>query len=153
MNTTRLRPVRARFLAVLAVLAALTGAAPAADTRAARLYEITTETGMPHLEENLRYATTHGRQCIAPESLAGTFPILSHPALRGCELTEESHRIDGVSYRLVCSGGHGTTGKATWWWDDHRIRGELSVKLGGKNMTFYQRITAVSLGDCPPAPP
>ncbi len=28
------------------------------------------------------------------------------------------------------------------------ISGTLSVKFGGKNMTFYQRVTVRPLGDC-----
>jgi hypothetical protein len=27
--------------------------------------------------------------------------------------------------------------------------GQLDVKLGGKNMTFFQRVTAKPLGQCP----
>lgn len=113
-----------------------------------RLYEVTTETGMPHLEENLRYTITHERHCLKDQELAAAFPILSHPALQGCSLQGETRRDDTVSYSLVCVGGHGTTGEAIWHIDEHQIRGTLNVKLGGKNMTFYQRITALPLGAC-----
>jgi len=120
----------------------------AADTGPARLYGITTETGLPHLEENLRYAVTRTEQCLAREDLASAFPILLHPSLAGCELREESHRDDTLLYILICEGAQGTTGSATWRMAEHVIRGTLNVKLGGKNMTFFQRVTGTLLGEC-----
>lgn len=136
-----------RFVAIgLFVL----GAAPvtAWETFPARLYEVTTETGMPHLEEALRYTVTHERRCMADRPMAEAFPVMGHPALQGCSLQNETRHEDTISYALVCSGGHGTTGEAIWQIEAHRIRGTLNVKLGGKNMTFYQRITAMQLGAC-----
>ena len=35
---------------------------------------------------------------------------------------------------------------------EHVIVGTLNVKLGGKNMTFFQRVTARPLGQCPHSP-
>jgi hypothetical protein len=115
-----------------------------------RLYEVTTVTAMPHLEENLRYATTHERRCLSQADLASAsaFPVLSHAALKDCRLGEESRQEDGVSYVLICDGGHGTTGGAQWRIGEHQVTGTLSVKLGGKNFTFYQRVTAKLLGNC-----
>jgi hypothetical protein len=115
----------------------------------AHFYAITTETGMPHLEENLRYTVQQDRRCLVNQPLAALFPILDHPALRGCRLQDETKQDDTVSYNLVCEGTHGTTGQALWHLDEHRLSGTLNIKLGGKNMTFYQRITAVPLGSCP----
>ena len=135
-------------LAVLLVLAA--PAIPAAETMPAKLYEVTIETGMPHLEESLRYTTTTQKLCLTHQSLAAAFPILEHPALKGCLLQDELRQHDTVSYSLACGGNHGTTGDALWHVEDHRIRGTLNIKLGGKNMTFYQRVTALPLGPCRP---
>ncbi|MBS0421813.1 MAG: DUF3617 family protein [Proteobacteria bacterium] len=115
----------------------------------AHLYEVTTETGMPHLEENLRYTTTREKVCLTHQSLTTAFPVLNYPALQGCRLQDELRQADIVSYTLVCAGGHGTTGQAVWHMEAKRITGTLNIKLGGKNMTFYQRVTAVSLGECP----
>jgi hypothetical protein len=112
------------------------------------LYEITVETNMPHLEENLRYATTHETRCLRQQDLSTAFPVLQHASLKDCRLEPERRADDAASYRLVCDGGHGTTGNATWTLDAHRITGTLHVKLGGKNMTFSQRWTAVPLGQC-----
>jgi hypothetical protein len=115
----------------------------------ARLYEVTVETGMPHLEENLRYATTRSERCLARNDLASAFPILSHPSLAGCKLREQSSDEDTVVYVLVCASETETTGTATWHLGEHVIRGTLDVKLGGKNMTLFQRVTGIAIGDCP----
>jgi hypothetical protein len=118
----------------------------------AQFYEVTTETGMPHLEENLRYTTLREKHCLTHQTLAAAFPILDHPALKGCRLQDETRQADTVSYTLACEGGHGTTGQATWRVEEHQIRGTLNIKLGGKNMTFYQHVTALPLGKCPSTP-
>jgi Protein of unknown function (DUF3617) len=131
-----------------ALLAIVIASVRGSDEAAPQLYDLTTETSMPHLEENLRYATTTQRQCLALPELAVAFPILHHPALDGCKLNRESRQLDSLSYQLVCTGGHGTTGSAVWHLSEHRVRGTLDVKLGGKNMTFSQTITAVPLGKC-----
>jgi hypothetical protein len=103
---------------------------------------------MPNLEENLRYTTTHERRCLSQADLASAFPILTHATLKDCALAKESWHGDTVSYALVCSGGHGTTGNAVWQLEANQLTGTLNVKLGGKNMTFYQRITATAAGEC-----
>ena len=115
----------------------------------ARLYEVTIETGMPHLEENLRYTTTHQRRCISPKDLATEFPILGHPSLNGCTLGSGARHHDTVKFGLSCEDRHGTTGTAVWHIGKQRIWGRLDVKLGGKNMTFFQTVTAKVVGNCP----
>jgi hypothetical protein len=122
---------------------------PASETATARLYEVITETGMPHLEENLRYAVTRENRCLTDEELSSAFPILKSASLADCKLRHESRNADVDSYLLVCEGGHGTTGKASWRVGEPLIVGQLDVKLGGKNMTFFQRVTAKPLGQCP----
>ena len=121
-------------------------AVPAAPAR--NLYDLTIETGMPHLEENLRYATRYERRCVDTRDLAAQFPILHDVSLQDCRLVRPTSHDGRVTYALQCSGGHGTTGQATWQLEDSRITGTLDVRLGGKNMTFYQRIIAKPLGKC-----
>lgn len=121
----------------------------ASETIPARLYEVVTETGMPHLEENLRYAITRENRCLTGEDLASAFSILKSASLADCKLRHESRQGDAVSYLLICDGGHGTTGSASWRLGEQLLVGTLSVKLGGKNMTFFQRVTAKPLGQCP----
>jgi hypothetical protein len=110
------------------------------------LYRLTVETGMPHLEENLRYATIDETRCLTRADLATVFPVLKHPALQDCALRPQSEDDDSVTYILACTGSHGTTGSARWESSAHQLRGILHVRLGGKNMTFYQRITATETG-------
>ena len=130
-------------------LTALTGPpAQAADSAPRRAYEVVTETALPHLEENLRYATTRRRLCLSRSELFAAFPALSHDSLAGCRLGDERHHEDTISFRLVCDGGHSTTGAARWLVGAAQISGTLDVRLGGKNMTFYQRIAATPLGEC-----
>ena len=116
-----------------------------------RLYEIVTETGLPHLEENLRYATTHSKLCIGRAQLATAFPILQHEALKGCKLDHEGSVASSVHLLLRCEAGNSTTGVAEWRVDELGIRGTLDVKLGGKNMTFYQRVSGRTIGVCVPS--
>jgi hypothetical protein len=107
-----------------------------------------TETGMPNLEENLRYATTHETACLNPSELHDRFPILQSPALAGCHLSQPSESSSGTGFSLVCTNNHGTTGSALWTTYGVRSTGTLSIRLGGKNMTLYQRVTAISQGAC-----
>src|SRR5262245_17001629 len=106
-------PTIARVLYVL-VGSVLIGASAGASTPPPQLYEIVTEISMLHLEENLRYATTREQRCLEENELWTAFPILQYAALKDCKLDQASRREDAVSYELVCQGGHGTTGRATW---------------------------------------
>lgn len=115
-------------------------------------YDVTARTEMPNLEENLRYATTRERRCLHTHELASVFSVLQHPSLEGCKLAEQSRRGDAIRYLLVCASPQVATGAA--WLDDgaDRVAGVLEVKMGGKNMTFAQRVEAVRRGECEPAP-
>jgi hypothetical protein len=105
-------------------------------------YEVVTETDMPHLEENLRYAVRRERRCLDPHDLSAAFWMLQHVSLQDCRLVKAAEDASSASYRLQCDGGHGTTGDAQWQFESARLTGTLRVRLGGKNMTFYQRIIA-----------
>jgi hypothetical protein len=135
---------------VLTALSLLCSLAKASEILPAGLYQMTTETGMPHLEANLGYATTHERRCLIHQELYSAFPVLEHVALKGCRLDHESRQDETVSYILSCEGPHGTTGTARWQLGPNQIVGTLNVKLGGKNMTFSQRVIATRLGECSP---
>jgi hypothetical protein len=110
-------------------------------------YEVVTETDMPHLEENLRYAVRREQRCLDRHDLSAAFWMLGHVALKDCRLIKTGEGAASAEYRLECSGGHGTTGGASWQFDPQRWTGTLRVRLGGKNMTFYQRITATPARD------
>jgi len=104
------------------------------------IYDITARTQMPHLEENLRYATVRERRCLQAHDLATLFPILRHPSLKGCKL--------GIDYALTCASPQVATGSARLDTAPGRISGNLEIKMGGKNMTFSEHIDAVRQGDC-----
>lgn len=95
---------------------------------------------MPNLEENLRYATTRERRCLSLDDFDSLFPILRHPSLEGCRLDER--------HRLVCANPQVASGAAWLETAGERIAGALEVKMGGKNMTFSQRIEGVRQRDC-----
>lgn len=130
------------------VLSAVCANASLATSESAALYDLTIETGMPHLEENLRYTRTKRRQCLTRDRLATAFPALAHESLQACRLEAQEMSSNAAEYRLICSGSSGTTGRATWSFEEHRSFGTLEVKLGGKNMTFFQRIDAAHVGPC-----
>jgi hypothetical protein len=115
-------------------------------------YEITVQTVMPHLEENLRYATTRERRCLLSRELSALFPILRHESLQGCSLASESRRGETTRYLLVCRRPEVASGSAQLNAGPGRISGALEIKMGGKNMTFGQRSDATRQGECRPAP-
>jgi hypothetical protein len=111
-------------------------------------YEIVAQIVMPHLEESLRYATTRERRCLRADEPAAVFPILQHPSLEGCKLAGEQRRGDTIRYRLVCASAQVASGAARLDQGPGRIAGILEIKMGGKNMTFAQRVEAVRQGEC-----
>ena len=115
-------------------------------------YEITVQTVMPHLEENLRYAATRERRCLRSRELRLVFPVLHHPSLQGCKLGNESRTGDTIRYLLACESPQVATGIARFNMGPGRIVGVLEIKMGGKNMTFSQRIEAARQGACELAP-
>lgn len=141
-------PASERALRIAIASTLIVSCARATNEVPLRLYDMTTETGMPHLEENLRYSTTRENRCLAEGELWFAFPVLHHPALQDCRLDQRSRRRDALSFALVCDGGKGTTGTATWQLGTAQLTGTLEIKLGGKNMTFYQRVTVKPLTEC-----
>ena len=86
---------------------------------------------------------------VLPESQV--FPVLRHPSLDGCALSEEEHNGGTQRFRLGCKSTEVATGVA---WLEPRgsgIVGELHVRMGGKNMTFSQRVQATFHGACEPS--
>jgi hypothetical protein len=128
---------------------AVTSLAWASEPFPSGLYRVTTETGMPNLEENLRYSTDTVERCLTgQDELPPLFRVLEHPSLKGCHLDRETREGERITSALICEGGKGTTGEAVWELGNRQVTGTLRVKLGGKNMTFYQRVTARLLRPC-----
>lgn len=135
---------------ILSLTISLLGAAAWTPSQAVPpgLYEITTETLMPHLEENLRYANKRKVRCIGGHNPSEVFPILRHQSLNGCKLGRGSPRGEVIHYPLICHGSGGMKGTALLNNEAGNFWGELRIQMGGKNMTFSQRITATRQGDC-----
>lgn len=142
-----MKAAAASVVVAWAVLAAPCGAQPTSAT----LYALSTETGMPHLEANLRYAVRQERRCLDPQDLSRAFWMLDDASLQDCRLVKAVQDTERAAYVLECSGGRGTSGSAEWQFEGEagRLTGLLRVRLGGKNMTFFQRVTARPLGACP----
>jgi hypothetical protein len=113
-----------------------------------RLYEVTTQTGMPHLDENLRHAAVTQQRCIDWRDLSRQFWMLDDVSLQNCKLVKATESESAATYALQCDGGHGATGAAQWQRTPEQLVGTLNVRLGGKNMTFYQRVVATPVGPC-----
>ncbi len=138
-----------RILAGLGFVGVWASSAFATEGASPRLYEMTTATGMPNLEENLRYAVVTEQKCLSTDDLSDAFWMLKDVSLQDCRLVKANgEERNATLYLLRCDGGHGTTGDARWQFGSDIIAGTLNVRLGGKNMTFYQRITARPLGAC-----
>ncbi len=120
-----------------------------AGTDAAQLYDLVIELGMPHLDEAMRYATRRERVCLRPAERWSTFSMLNDVSLSDCRLVAAQDTLpERERSVLECSGGHGTTGEARWQRDGSNVSGVLEVRLGGKNMTFHQRVRGQAIGAC-----
>jgi hypothetical protein len=136
--------VAAAWLLALSAMAA----EPSEQELRSGIYEIDVETLMPHLEENLRYANTRECRCVRDGEESSIFPILKHKSLAGCRLDGATRRDDATVFRLNCHNPTVATGTARLQTRASVIVGELNVTMGGKNMTFSQRIQARWRGDC-----
>jgi hypothetical protein len=133
-----------------AVAGLLCGASLAAPVSVpSGLYAVTAETLLPHLEENLRYATTVTRRCLGTQDATTLFPLLAHEAFAGCTLAPEPGTADETRFTLRCHNPEAATGAARFTFGDREFRALLDIKMGAKNMTLSQRITAPRLGPCP----
>jgi len=112
------------------------------------VYEITTETLLPHLEENLRYATTRSNQCLSTQDASSLFPILSQVSFVDCNLIGAQAGRENSDYALICRNSEAATGSAHFIVKSSHIHGLLKVKMGGKNMKFSQRINGYRLRAC-----
>jgi hypothetical protein len=115
-------------------------------------YAIHSNMVMPHLDEMRRIIAEDSR-CLAKDNAPALFPVMRQPALRGCTFGFGEVRDQSLHYVLVCQTALVATGTAELTRRGGRIIGNLVVKMGGKNMTFAQRVEAVRAGDCQRVPP
>jgi hypothetical protein len=108
-------------------------------------YEISSQTVMPHLDE-MRRITAVETRCLTDDATA-LFPVLRQPALRGCALVPTASSELG-RFDLLCQTALVATGNAIVTVTPQHIKGDLSIKMGGKNMTFTQHVRARPQGPC-----
>ena len=105
-------------------------------------YVIKTQMIMPNLEESLRYTNSTVTKCLNGMFSGDLFPILSHQSLRGCKLIYESNDKNTYHYSLSCPGTNQTRGYAKVVNEGSTVSGVVNIRMGGKNMTFSQRVIA-----------
>lgn len=110
-------------------------------------YALVAQMIMPHLDE-MRRVRTEETQCLGGDEPGALFPVLRQPALRGCRLAYETRSEETRDYVLECASARVASGRANLRLASGRITGMLEVKMGGKNMTFSQRVVATPQGDC-----
>lgn len=138
-----------KVLIILAVCASITvaAAAGARDAYHAGRYHIESQMLLPHLEE-MRRISEHQSLCVGAAEALGFFPVALQPALRGCALVARPETDAALDYVLVCKSVNGASGYARLAVDGDNVKGVLEAKMGGKNMTFSQHVTAQREGDC-----
>ena len=108
-------------------------------------YEISSQTVMPHLDE-MRRITAVEMRCLTDDATA-LFPVLRQPALRGCTLVPIAD-TGNQRFDLQCQTVLVATGSATVTVTPRDVKGDLRIKMGGKNMTFSQHVRARLQGPC-----
>ena len=141
--------VRPRWLTALLAALGLSGHAATPVAVAPGEYDLTTQTVLPHLEEALRYATVHARQCLRAPDAAELFPLLRHQAFAGCTLVPDAQASDGLHFTLQCANPQAASGSAIFEVDASHVSAVLDLKMGGKNMTLSQRVRGPRVGPCP----
>jgi hypothetical protein len=146
MRTTRLE--RLRLLTVLLAAICLPAVAAAPVSVPPGEYDLTTQTMLPHLEEALRYTTTHTRRCLRSPDATEMFPLLQHKAFASCDLVPNSAASDGLQFTLRCPNHVSATGSAVFEVHPGYVSALLEIKMGGKNMTLSQRLHGPRVGPC-----
>lgn len=149
----RIRMCRHTLPLLLLVLAVPAAADEPSVLLPAGRYRLASQMQMPHLEE-MRRQVAHLTRCIADDDLRALFPVLDQPALRGCALGFPRALAKGMHYSLVCQSARVASGTADVERTRRGVIGMLRIKMGGKNMTFTQRVEAERLAPvCDEDPP
>jgi len=115
-------------------------------------YTLAAQTLMPHLDE-MRWIVRREERCYdGSDALPTLFPVMRQPALTGCNLGSGARDGERLRYVLVCASERVATGSAEILPTAKGVVGTLEVRMGGKNMTFSQRVEATRHGDCGPTP-
>jgi hypothetical protein len=152
-NPGRFARRRPTSLVLLAMTAAATAGPPALPLALpAGAYTLAAQTLMPHLDE-MRWVVRREERCYdGSDALPSLFPVLRQAALTGCSLGSGERDGERLRYELTCASPRVATGSAEILPTAQGAVGKLEVRMGGKNMTFSQRVEALRHGDCGPAP-
>jgi len=146
MRNLQTRLLRSVTLCVLAHLPNVTLALDATIVPPG-LYAVKSQMVMPHMEE-MRRIVKEGKRCVV-EGPAALFPVLDQHALLGCKFDFPKQDGAAMNYLLVCESARVATGQARLEGGAESLVGTMQIKMGGKNMTFSQRVEAQRLGACP----
>ena len=112
-------------------------------------YDVTSTIVLPNLDENLTNSKTRDIVCLKSFKPEKLFPVLSHPSFTRCRLINQTSNITGKKqYRLKCSNSQAATGSARIIISPDRITAQLKIKMGAKNMTMTQNVSAVKISRC-----
>lgn len=141
-------PTLSLFHIALATLTTLVFIEPVgAEVPPAGQYALESQMILPHLDE-MRRLSRHRTVCIEGQDADKFFPVFLQPAFIGCELRAEAGEAAVQHYVLLCDAVNGASGHAHLKQCAGGLRGELKAKMGGKNMTFSQFVTAIYSGPC-----
>jgi hypothetical protein len=111
-------------------------------------YTLAAQTMMPHLDQ-MRLVVRHHQRCFdGGDALPSLFPVMRQPALTGCNLGLGARDGARLRYVLICASTRVATGSAEILPTARGAIGKLDIRMGGKNMTFAQRVEASRRGDC-----
>lgn len=113
------------------------------------LYEVQVETGMPN-DGNRRGAPSRYTVCVTKQDLENGHAFR---APRGhqydrCELKDYMSERKHVNYRVVCPGPNAPSGEGEFLLTATGYQGTVSMQMGGKNMTMFQKYSGKRIGDC-----
>jgi hypothetical protein len=111
------------------------------------LYDVKSQMVMPHMEE-MRRIVKEEKRCVV-DGPAALFPVLDQHALLGCKFDFPKQDDKAMNYLLVCESARVATGQAHFEGSSKSLVGTMQIKMGGKNMTFSQRVEAQRVGVCP----
>ena len=139
--------MKALVITAVCVAFTLATAAGARGVYQAGRYQIESQMLLPHLEE-MRRISEHQSLCVDGADALGFFPVALQPALRGCALVADPDAAAEMDYVLICKSVNGASGHARLAVNGATVKGVLEAKMGGKNMTFSQHVTAHHEGAC-----
>ncbi|MFO1047212.1 MAG: hypothetical protein U1E52_04850 [Geminicoccaceae bacterium] len=89
--------------------------------------------------------------CLGADSGPGKLPvpvISPNSPFTGCDAVDLDRSATGLRYRIVCPGRDSARAQASYRLSADGFRGEVAMRLGGKNMTLTEYQEGRRLGEC-----